>query len=168
MMRWMPVVVGLFLIGNFGWMWSVGVGLQRKLPSGVKMKVNFFKGAILFISGYMIVFFVFLNYLFDTIMIGQTQNNIPHFSPDPTPFYFIPVLLIMHLFSIFCMFYIFYFNARTVKSIELGREAKMSEYIGYVFLFWLNFVGLWIIQPIINKIQTHEDVNSSNELLDSV
>lgn len=57
------------------------------------------------------------------------------------------------------MFYVFYaflhlygFPAKELKSIEKGDEASIGEYIGYFFLIVFLPIGIWILQPKINKI----------------
>jgi hypothetical protein len=50
------------------------------------------------------------------------------------------------------MFYTLWFNAKTFKSVELQREALIGDYIGEFFLLWYFPIGIWFIQPRINKI----------------
>ena len=38
-----PIVQILFIIGFFAWLWSVGIGLQKKIPKDIKMEVESFK-----------------------------------------------------------------------------------------------------------------------------
>jgi len=56
-------------------------------------------------------------------------------------------------------FYIFYaflqsfgFAGRIIKSLELNRKSKKRESIGYFFLFVFLPIGIWFIQPKINKL----------------
>jgi hypothetical protein len=56
-------------------------------------------------------------------------------------------------------FYVFYaslqsfgFAARIIKSKELNRKSKKRESIGYFFLFLFLPIGIWILQPKINKL----------------
>ena len=50
------------------------------------------------------------------------------------------------------MIYIVLYAARTLKTIELGRLAKIDEYAGEAFLIWMVPVGVWFIQPRLNKL----------------
>lgn len=62
------------------------------------------------------------------------------------------VILPLHLFSMFCIFYALYYDARTIRSIELNRDPEASEYLVEMMLLWIWPVGIWILQPRINKI----------------
>jgi bacteriorhodopsin len=57
----------------------------------------------------------------------------------------------LHLFSMFYIFYTLYFAAKTVKTVELQREVTFSDFAGEFFLIWFYPVGVWIIQPKVNK-----------------
>jgi hypothetical protein len=52
-----------------------------------------------------------------------------------------------------------YFAAKTLKTVELKREATFSDFVGEFFLIWFNFIGIWILQPKINKIIQSQDDN---------
>jgi len=56
-------------------------------------------------------------------------------------------------------FYIFYaflqsfgFAGRIIRSMELNRKSKKRESIGYFFLFVFLPIGIWFLQPKINKL----------------
>lgn len=57
------------------------------------------------------------------------------------------------------MFYVFYaflhflaFPAKTLKSIELNKKAGFGDYIGDFFLIVFLPIGIWFLQPRINRI----------------
>ena len=137
----------------FGWQWSIGWGLKDKLPRGIRMNFKRFKAFMLFPLIYMIFYMVFM------LLMVQRMESLSHSSNplDIIQFIFpmmigMIVMIPLHLFAMFCMFHNIYFCAKMLKSIELGREAELNDYIGYFFLFWFNFVGFWIIQPSVNRI----------------
>lgn len=80
-------------------------------------------------------------YIFGTISSGG--------EPNLAIFAFIAPL---HLFSMFCMFYCGYFNAKALKAVETKKPVTFSDYVGEFFLIWFFPIGIWIIQPRINKI----------------
>lgn len=43
-------------------------------------------------------------------------------------------------------------TARALKSFELGRPAKITECIGETFLFLIFPIGVWFLQPRINRL----------------
>lgn len=145
----------LFLI--FGWQWSIGSGLKDKLPRSARLNFKLYRA---FTIVPIVYFIAHISFVF--VMFSRMENAFYSGNPFEMFQLILPMLLGMALlipfalFASFCMFYGFYFCAKTLKSIELGREAELNDYIGYFFLFWFNFVGFWIIQPSVNRI-TSED-----------
>lgn len=137
----------------FGWFWSIGIGLKNKLPSHVQLNhtlfITFFFLALAY-SVYDFIGAIYYEYFWDDFKnkggSRQMSSYILSFS-NLNPF-----VLLLTLLATFCNFYLFYFCAKTLKSSEIGREADFSESIGYFFLIWFHFIGLWIIQPSVNRI----------------
>jgi len=48
--------------------------------------------------------------------------------------------------------YTFFHAAKSLKSLELGREAEFSEYIIDAIMLFAFPIGVWFIQPRINRI----------------
>lgn len=144
------VIMILYLFGLMGWFWSMAIGLQSKLPYHVKMRVNLFK----------FFFFVPVTYI-SLILIGMkylsynAQDFFEAVNPNILGVIFV-VIIPLHLFSMFCMFYMIFFAAKTVKSVELQKEAEIGDYIVDMLLLWFYPVGVWIIQPRINKLTERE------------
>lgn len=138
-------IILLVLYVFYGWFWAVGIGLQRFVPEGVSMKVNRFK----------VFFFIPLIY------IGIIGLSMALFFMEGNPSMISPsMILIMvmgHLFAMFCMFYVLYFVAKTFKTVELQREVTFGDYVGEFFLFWFYPVGVWVLQPKINKVLEKEN-----------
>lgn len=145
-MKFFPIIILLFMASLFGWHWSVAIGLQNKVPEPIKMKVKKFKTFFFIPLIYMLAFLAFFS---------LTMNELSGPNPEPNlKFMGIGLILIipMHLFSIFCMLYSLYFVAKTLKTVELQKEVSFSEFAGDFFLIWFFPIGVWIIQPRINKI----------------
>ncbi len=143
----------IVLVIIFGWQWSIGWGLKEKVPRGVRLNVKLFRAFTIVPIIYYVCHIGFI-----LLMISKMESAVHSGNPFAALQLFFPlmlgivILIPFALFAGFCMFYNFYFCAKTLKSIELGREAELGDYIGYFFLFWFNFVGFWIIQPSVNKI----------------
>ena len=139
-----PIMMIFYCAISFGWFWSVAIGLQNKIPLEIKMKIKKFK----------IFFFIPLTYmLFITLIMTTAFSGV--FSNDFNPMILAGSMIFiipLHLFSIFCMLYILYFTAKTLKTAELQRNVTFSEFIGEFFMIWFFPFGIWIIQPRINKI----------------
>jgi hypothetical protein len=146
-MKFFPVVMIIFMTIFFGWFWSVAIGLQKKVPENVTMKVKkfkiFFFIPLVYFLILMSVFFVFMNGLF-----SLNSNPEPSFGLIGGIF---AVIFPIHLFSMFCILYSLYFVAKTFKTVELQREVKFGDFAGEFFMIWFYPIGIWIIQPKINK-----------------
>ncbi len=133
----LPVMIVLLL-----WLYVVGVNLYKTLPTNVKMNFTLFKIALL---GSLLCTF-FIGFFFIKLINSPIAENTPsHFS-------FFLSIIPFHLLSSLCILYCIYFNAKALKSVELKGEANLNEYIAEIILFAILGVGLWIIQPRINKI----------------
>lgn len=140
----MIIVGGTF----FGWFWSIAIGLQNKIPSGVKMKTSKFK----------VFFFIPIIYiLLISIGIGTAMMGLPGMvesGVEPSVGLVassMAIIIPLHLFSMFCIFYCLYFVSKTFKTVELQRETTFSDFAGEFFLIWFYPIGIWIVQPKINK-----------------
>lgn len=138
---WIPLLTLVSLVTYYLWFWSVVLGLQSRVPKGVKLKVKRFKIFFFFPIAYIILLTIVLSLLFS--------------SGEPSPLILV-IILPLHLFSMFCMFYILYFVAKTIKTVELQKEVEFSEFIVEFLLLWFFFIGIWIIQPKINEIIQNE------------
>jgi hypothetical protein len=149
MVRGISIYIILALVSSliyYGWLWSAGVGLQKYLPENLRMNTAFFKVSIL----YPVIFGV-LYLSFVTWLLSKGVENLEHIDLDPGILPFFLLTIPLGLFAAFCAFYAFWFAGKTVKTMELQREVKFSDFVAEFFLFWFYFVGVWIIQPKINK-----------------
>ncbi len=137
----MPVIMILFMVLYFGWFYSLGANLYKILPESVTMSLMRFK-IFLFIPVVYIIFF-------SVFIFGMFSRSLSGLQPDPSMFTWIfPI----HLFSMFCIFYCLYFIAKALKAVELQRPVTFGDYAGEFFLIWFFPIGIWIIQPRINKL----------------
>jgi hypothetical protein len=145
-MKFMPLLILLYSGILFGWIWSLGVGLQNKVPSNIKLKVKKFKVFFTITMMYIGIVSILLFYLI---------NAMPVIDIDPNPVVFggfIGVFIPVHLFSMFCIFYAMYFVSKTIKTVELQRDVEFGDFAGEFFLIWFYPIGVWFIQPKINKL----------------
>jgi len=137
-----PYVMILFTVMFFGWFWSIAIGLQKKIPSEIKMKVEKFKILFFIPLIYIISIMLFIGGLF-----SGTGTNSFSFIGWP-----LLIISLLHLFSMFCIFHSMYFVAKTIKTAELKRKVVFGDFAGEFFLLWFYFIGVWIIQPKVNKL----------------
>ena len=144
--QYFPFLMILFTAVFFGWIWSISVGMQKFIPDPIKMKITRFK-IFFFIP---LIYILFISFYMSNIFenISSQNNNLIAHTFKNSLFLIFP----LHFFSMFCMFYIMYFSAKTLKTVELQKTATLNDYLGLFLGFWFYIIGIWFIQPKINKI----------------
>lgn len=143
MISFFPLVL-ILSVGLFsGWYYAVGTNLYKKLPETATINLKLFK-IFLFIP----VVYVLLFSMFIHGMLGEGEiSKIGH--PTPTSFaIFIP----LNLFLIFCFFYCIYFIGKALKIVECQKNMTFIDCIVEILLIWIFPIGVWVIQPRINKL----------------
>lgn len=137
-----PVMMAIFIVGIFGWIWAISTQLHKKLPVEVNLNVKGFK----------IVFAVPIAYTLSLTlwMIYQFYFRFPEGSSNIGSA--IVVVAVIHFVSMVCILVGLRFAAQTLRSVELGRLAKFSDYATEFFLIWFSPIGFWILQPRLNKL----------------
>ena len=138
----LPYVLILFSLVLFGWFWSIAIGLQKNIPVEIEMKVKRFKAFFIIPLVYTIVFMMLIGGLFSGMFTYGFSNSI----------WFLVIILPLHLFSIFCIFHTIYFVAKTIRTAELQRVVTFGDFAGEFFLLWFYIIGIWIIQPKVNRL----------------
>jgi hypothetical protein len=144
------VVLGVVMALHFAWQYTLGSNLHKKLPESVNMSLSRFRTFLIIPFVYIVLVGFFMADMFSDIQANEMPN-----------FYWFALIVPLHLFSIFCMFYSIYFNAKSLKAVELQRPVKGDEFIAEFFLLWFFLIGVWILQPRINSIFEGEE----NEML---
>lgn len=122
------------------WLFSVGQLLYYRLESTDKQEVSdrLFRFNFFYTLLYMALIYILAFVTFNSDLVST------------------PVFLPMNLYVIFCLFYGFYFVSRTLTIVE-QKGANIGVYIGYFFQVWFFPIGVWIIQPKINRL--YEEMN---------
>ena len=165
-----PVIMFIIMFGYMGWIYSIGAGFQKLLPEHVKMPLKTFTTFLVIAGLNLVAFSVFITFAVNDISDSVQSGSTPSLSYLQV----IPIFILTNLFSLFCIVYSFYFAAKTLKSVELQRDAYSEHYLGYLFLFWFSIIGIWIIQPKVNKLvegtfqptDPNKPINNSKDLLD--
>jgi len=142
-LKFIPFAVILFMLGKMGWQWAVAIRLQRLAPAGMQFKNT----AFLIFFWFTILFYPLL-FVFIFSFIGSMDVHTP---PDPGQFIWFIAIFPLSFFNTFCMFYCYYYSAKTLKTVELQRQVSFSDFVLEAVLIWFFFVGVWILQPRINK-----------------
>ena len=151
--KFFPLFMVLFMFVFFGWLWSIAIGLQKKVPENVTMKVKKFKVFFFFPLIYFLLFLTAFTATVSGFISPDLEQGIGFFGG------IFAVVVPLHLFSMFCIFYSLYFVSKTFKTVELQKEVKFADFAGEFFMIWFYPVGIWIIQPKINKMIEEYDTN---------
>jgi hypothetical protein len=141
-LKTIPLVMIPFIGVLFAWIWTISIRLQNRLPENVIMKTEKFKVAFMVWIFYFIFFILFINAksnLLDETVVPIDSSLL---------WLFIPFQVLFLYFILYC----FYFAAKTLKSVELQRPVKSGECIGDMLGFCIYPIGIWFIQPRVNKI----------------
>ena len=159
----MAIRIILLVGGAFVWFWSIAIGLQKKMNIALKMKTRKFKV-------YFFITFLYFVLILGFLGLGQgfSIGSDIYYGQAPSGGFIGGVvgLIVPLLFPIYCLFYFFYFTSKSIKTFELNSTIKISDYIGFFFGIWFLPIGIWIIQPKVNRlIQNNEKSTKAQQNL---
>jgi hypothetical protein len=117
----------------------LGFGFNKYIPTPDLNREKNFKTFVVFGGIWTVLFFV-TEILKLTLL---TEDNVTDFQL---------LGIIVATITLFVLFKFLQFPSRTIKSIELKREAGFWEYIAVSFTIFCWPLGIWWIQPRINEI----------------
>lgn len=149
----------LALVTQVGWYRAVGQDLKRYLPDHTNLNDKAFNITLV------------LQVATSLLMVGimwygwnWLAANLPTWiendgvSPEEGQELLVSALKKVGLFVAIALagfaaqIYNCYFVGKTLKTIEEGRPAKGGEIVGYVILSYLLVIGIWIMQPKVNRL----------------
>jgi len=128
-----------FLFFYFGWIYSAGIYLNSILPSKLKLNTAYFKLCLSLLAITMTIMYVYSEMYLEKTASGSFSNS------DWPLFLLAPVYL-------FCAVYSYYFVVKALKTVEQQRPSTFGECFGDFFLIIFFPIGIWFIQPRINKL----------------
>jgi hypothetical protein len=154
--KWLPFIILPTILGFAGWLWSISVGLHNKLPEGHGLNLTLFKWCIILPIIIIIAIFYSLSNIFSEVTtLIETQGEIEEVPTWIGQFFLLFPLVFL---SVGCSIYTYYHTAKTIKLVEKGNTQRKPEFIGEFFLIWFYFIGVWILQPKINRMQEDDYV----------
>lgn len=135
------------------WVWSVGTGLHHRLPAGTRgLNLRTFK-IVMIVPWLLSILGGFITYRFVATALADGFGD-----PDPSAI----ISFVLGIFGIGLIFlaaavYTWYFIGKTIRSVELGQPARGSQYVGYSLLVYVLIIGIFILQPTINRIVSGEE-----------
>ena len=131
-----PYLMAIFMSVFMTWFWSLGIGLNNLVNMEIRPGSIFFRFGIIYAGAYMLLFTVIMLSLLESGNLGSSMLLI-------VPF---------HFFAMFCIFYGIYFIAKNLVMAEKNETVKFDDFAGPFFLLWFFPVGIWFIQPRVNKL----------------
>jgi hypothetical protein len=160
-----PVLMIVFMWAFYCWYWAVAIGLQKKVPASVKMKTRKFKASFFIPLVYMVLIFAAIAFGMNTFPAMIERGEQPDFVLIGVA---VAIMVPLHLLTIVCTFYSLYFVAKTIKTVELQRETTFSDFVGEFFLVWFYPIGIWILQPKINRMWEKDNAGSTDMMIDLI
>ena len=120
------------------WLWSVGAFLNAPTGLSFRAKTTLFRALVLVVPIYLPIFGFFFR--------GMSGVDVR------LALISLAVIIPLHFLVMFCQIYSCYFVSKGLASAEHGRPALLSDYIGYFVCLWFFPVGIWIVQPRINRL----------------
>jgi hypothetical protein len=127
-----PLIAFVFFGTLLTWFYVLATNLQTKHGDVEALEIKNFR----------IVLYVNLGY-FALMMLGMLGIRLIDYSD-----WKLPLDIVSQGTYLFMVWYI----SKSLKTIELHKEAQFSEYILTLILLWFVPLGIWVIQPRINKI----------------
>jgi hypothetical protein len=124
-------VMLFYMLCFLAWFWSLGSFLNSIVEPALKLRTALFHFSVIYPAIYMPFF---LDVFFDV---------------RPTV---LAVILPLHFLAMFCIFYLLRFASKTLALAETGRPVSFYDYAGPFFLMWFYPIGVWIVQPRVNRL----------------
>lgn len=126
------IVFFLWMLSFLGWMGSMGIFLNRLKGSSLRTGTRLLWFALIYTPLYVVVFVA------------------DFFSPGAAVSAWI--IVPPHLLAMFCIFYAAYFASKNLAMAEKSGPVTFYDYAGPLFLIWFFPVGVWFVQPRINRL----------------
>jgi len=129
------------------WYYFLNHGMNQKIQdSNLKSASNGIWFFMIFPVVYMFLAFL----VFPTgFVITTTENNFH--------IWWVVLIFPIHLFAVFSFFYVVFITAKSIKIAELQKDVMFVDFAGEFFLLWFFPIGIWFLQPEINRIMEKTD-----------
>ncbi|MEA3425435.1 MAG: hypothetical protein U9R46_04245 [Bacteroidota bacterium] len=142
--------IGIIIFATWGLIlafstYTLGNILFERLPTGHDLNVRRFHFNLLFPVFYITIVFIVFDGGYDI-----NQDNYKSFG------WIAAVIVPLHLFSMYCIFYTIWFIAKAIATIENNRVVTFDNYAGNFFLLWFFPIGIWWMHPKVKRIILNE------------
>lgn len=153
--------LALLVIGGLtqiGWLWTIGNDLHDRVPSGFNFKLSTFRVTIAIATfsliGIAVAFYLGFDFLAENLP-DWTENGPPSEEEGmdllTSALKYFGLFFLMGMIAFGCHVYNAIFVGKTLRSIELNKPAKGGDVAGYAILSYFLIIGIWILQPKVNR-----------------
>ncbi|NJC25367.1 hypothetical protein [Neolewinella antarctica] len=148
------IIYAVALLVTLGWQWSVVKRLHGSLPPGTGLKRKNFAVAV----GLYLVAATVMTYLFTQVYSvvyslyrwgAMESDELNESFTGFTSWFGVAFLCGILMFGL--TIYLNYFVGKLIRSVELGKPARGSDYLGYSLLSYFLVIGVWILQPKVQR-----------------
>lgn len=127
------------------WIYAIGVYGQERIAELElsPMNVELFKINVLVVGVFFLIGLFFFNSELRTSDTIELKDIL---------------LMLSGLYLFFAIFQTIIFACKTIAKIELRKEVSFSDYFTNLLLMFFFFIGVWILQPKVNKFFTTNEV----------
>lgn len=138
-----------------GWLLTIAITANNKLPSPLQQSPVWTITATTY--GFIYILYFVLSVIPESLKFAETmaqlhiEGRLQEMDPSTItgpPIYIFP----LHILAMFCMFYLLIYTAKRFVTLEQNREVKSSDYIEVFFMLWIFPIGVWLIQPRVNRL----------------
>ena len=122
---------GVFWVFYAVWFWSMGSFLYSLVSPMLRPNLRVFRVALAYPIVYAVLFSVFFDRLTPILILA---------------------IFPFHLLALYCLFYDLNFVTKNLALAETGRVVSFYDYAGTFFLFGFFPLGIWFVQPRINRL----------------
>ncbi len=124
----------------YGWTWSVGSGLQKRMPREFRRSTIGFGAVVATLAG---LCFGSLFYSGNMLLLVDEANAFTLLF-----WTILPLLGVWMVSHFYCAVYV----ADLIITAEQEREPTKHELLQLALLIWFFPVGIWIVQPRVNRL----------------
>ena len=123
--------IALAMAGFLAWAWSMGSFFNSITNPELRLRTWFFRFAVIYPPVYLVFF------------LGSFIGNESRLGD---------LIIPLHLLCMICLFYLLYFVSKSLVLAETDKPASFYDYAGPFFLLWIFPVGIWYVQPRVNRL----------------
>jgi hypothetical protein len=130
----------VWMVFFIGWIYVIGISMYTLVQNKDKFNINYFKFSCLFVSvAFAAIIIIYGGYSIDQSFYQRDSGLIL-------------LLISFHAYLIWSLLHIFYFAAKALVSVTEGDVVRFSEFYRTFLAFCFYPIGLWFIQPAVQKI----------------